>query len=123
MKFYIFYDKIPKTGTIQIISGKFGTFWRVPNVPKGDLFFMKNVLIFYASYGGGHLNAAKSINEYILYNYPDIHVELIDCMKYINKPIEKITTAAYREMAKKNALGLGKDIFRFSKRTFSTYLF
>ena len=24
-----------------------------------------NILIFYASYGGGHLNAAKSINECI----------------------------------------------------------
>lgn len=69
---------------------------------------MKNVLIFYASYGGGHLNAAKSINEYILNNYTDIHVELIDCMKYINKPIEKITTTAYREMAKKMPWAWGR---------------
>ena len=27
------------------------------------------IIIFYASYGGRHLNAAKSINEYILENY------------------------------------------------------
>ena len=59
------------------------------------------VLIFYASYGGGHLNAAKSIENCIKNNYKDISVELIDCMKYVNKTIEKVTTAAYREMAKK----------------------
>lgn len=58
------------------------------------------VLIFYASYGGGHLNAAKSINNCITAHYPDTEVELIDCMKYINNTIEKVTTAAYREMAK-----------------------
>lgn len=62
---------------------------------------MNNILIFYASYGGGHLNAAKSIYEYILKNYKENHVELIDCMKYVNKTVEKVTTTAYRETAKK----------------------
>ena len=62
---------------------------------------MKKILIFYASYGGGHLNAAKSIYEYITLNYPNHNVEMIDCMKYVNKTIEKITTAEYREAAKK----------------------
>ena len=66
------------------------------------------VLIFYASYGGGHLNAAKSLQECILNNYKNINIELIDCMKYVNKPIEKITTAAYREMAKKLPWAWGK---------------
>ena len=66
------------------------------------------ILIFYASYGGGHLNAAKSINDYIISNYPDNDVELIDCMKYVNKTIEKLTTAAYREMAKKAPWAWGK---------------
>lgn len=68
------------------------------------------ILIFYASYGGGHLKAAESINEYILNNYKDknIEVELIDCMKYVNKAIEKMTTAAYREMAKKMPWAWGK---------------
>ncbi len=61
---------------------------------------MKKVLIFYASYGGGHLSAAKSIKEYISSSYADIDAELIDCMKYINKGIEKVTTTAYKEMAK-----------------------
>ena len=66
------------------------------------------ILIFYASYGGGHLNAAKSINDYIISNYPNHDVELIDCMKYVNKTIEKLTTAAYREMAKKAPWAWGK---------------
>lgn len=66
------------------------------------------VLIFYASYGGGHLNAAKSIENCIINNYKYIDVELIDCMKYINKTIEKVTTSAYREMAKKTPWAWGK---------------
>ena len=66
------------------------------------------VLIFYASYGGGHLNAAKSIENHIRTNFKDIDVELIDCMKYVNKTIEKFTTAAYREMAKKMPWAWGK---------------
>lgn len=69
---------------------------------------MKKILIFYASYGGGHLNAAKSIKEHIDINYKNCETELIDCMKYVNKPIEKITTAAYREMAKKVPWAWGK---------------
>ena len=69
---------------------------------------MRKILIFYASYGGGHLNAAKSIQECINSNYKDCETELIDCMKYVNKPIEKISTAAYREMAKKLPWAWGK---------------
>ena len=62
---------------------------------------MKKVLVFYASYGGGHLSAAKSIKNYIDEYYDDVQVEMIDCIKYINKALDKVTTAAYREMAKK----------------------
>lgn len=69
---------------------------------------MKKILIFYASYGGGHLNAAKSIYECILENYPKMEVELIDCMKYVNKAIEKVTTAAYIEAAKKMPIVWGR---------------
>lgn len=69
---------------------------------------MKKVIIFYASYGGGHLNAAKSIQNCILKKYPQLDVELIDCMKYVNITIEKITTAAYREMAKKAPWAWGR---------------
>lgn len=62
---------------------------------------MKNILILYASYGGGHLSAAKSIEKCLNENYPNIQTKTVDCMKYINKAIEKVTTGAYREMAKK----------------------
>lgn len=58
------------------------------------------ILIFYASYGGGHLSAAKAIKDYIEKNYKEAEVKLCDCMKYINKPIEKFTTNAYKTMAK-----------------------
>lgn len=67
-----------------------------------------NILIFYASYGGGHLNAAKSINECLQKSDNHLHVELIDCMKYINKTIEKFTTKAYTEMAKKAPWAWGR---------------
>lgn len=69
---------------------------------------MKKVLIFYASYGGGHLSAAKSIEETLTINYPEMETKLIDCMKYVNKTIEKITTTAYKEMAKKFPWAWGK---------------
>lgn len=63
---------------------------------------MKNILIFYASYGGGHLSAAKSIKEYIDTNYSkDFKTYLVDCIEYINPYINKLTTKAYADMAKK----------------------
>lgn len=62
---------------------------------------MKKVIIFYASYGGGHLSAARSIKECIDNDYKDIDAELIDCVKYINKTLDTVTTTAYSEMAKK----------------------
>ena len=62
---------------------------------------MKKILIFYAAYGGGHLSAAKSIKQYIDENYEDVETEMVDCVKYINKALDKVTTTAYKEMAKK----------------------
>ncbi len=69
---------------------------------------MKKILIFYASYGNGHLSAAKSIESVINEQYPEIETKIIDCMKYVNKGVEKITTAAYRGMAKKAPWVWGK---------------
>lgn len=66
------------------------------------------ILIFYACYGGGHFNAAKSIADCLEKYYDDIDLELIDCMKYVNKTIEKVTTTAYNEMAKKAPWAWGK---------------
>ena len=69
---------------------------------------MKKIIIFYASYGGGHLSAAKSIESVINEKYPNFETKLVDCMKYVNKGLEKITTAAYRGMAKKAPWAWGK---------------
>ena len=69
---------------------------------------MKKILIFYAAYGGGHLSAAKSIKECIETNYKTCLVELIDCMKYVNKTIDLITTHAYEGMAKVAPWAWGK---------------
>ncbi len=41
---------------------------------------------------------------------------MIDCMKYVNKPIEIITTTAYREMAKKIAMGMGEKYIMILKK-------
>ena len=61
---------------------------------------MKKIIIFYGSFGGGHLSAARSIKEYIEKNYPDSEILLIDCIDYISKTINKVTTKAYSDMAK-----------------------
>ena len=60
---------------------------------------MKKIMIFYGSYGGGHLSAARSIKEYIENNYNDVEIQMIDCMEYISKVINKVTTTAYSELA------------------------
>lgn len=69
---------------------------------------MKKIIIFYASFGGGHLSAAKSIENYLSKKYKDAYIELIDCMKYVNKTIEKVSTTAYKEIAKKMPWAWGK---------------
>ena len=61
---------------------------------------MKKILIFYGSYGGGHLSAAKAVKNYFEENY-DVEVEMIDCIEYINKYLNKASTEAYKELAKK----------------------
>lgn len=62
---------------------------------------MKTALILYACYGGGHISAANSIKECIEENYSDINVIFLDFMEYLSKTIDKLTTTAYEEMAKK----------------------
>lgn len=69
---------------------------------------MKRIMIFYAAYGGGHLSAARSIKENIESNYTDVEVMLVDCMEYVNKYVNKVTTKAYSEMAKKAPRTWGK---------------
>lgn len=73
---------------------------------------MKKILIFYASYGGGHYSAASSIKQYIDDNYTNVQTYMIDCVKYINKAFEKVTTTAYKEMAKKAPWAWGEVYYK-----------
>ncbi|MBE5820658.1 MAG: glycosyltransferase [Clostridiales bacterium] len=59
------------------------------------------ILIFYGSYGGGHLSAARYIKEYFESNYNNNEVFIVDAIKYVNKALNKVTTKAYSDMAKK----------------------
>lgn len=62
---------------------------------------MDKILILYGSYGGGHKSAANALKQYIETNYKEKQVEMIDCIEYISKTINKITVGAYNQMAKK----------------------
>ena len=79
-----------------------------------ETIILKNILIFYGSYGGGHLAAAKSLQEEFKNNYDDVNVEIIDCIEYINKFFNKISTDTYKELAKK-APNLWKGVYEISK--------
>ena len=71
---------------------------------------MKKILIFYGSFGGGHLSAARSIKEYIDTNYNDIQTCIVDCIEFVNKTLNKVTTKAYSGMAK-NAQWMWKKVY------------
>ena len=86
-----------------------------------------NILLFYASYGSGHLSAATAIEQYIRENYPDAKTLKIDCVEYINKSINKISTSAYKSIILKTPKLWGQvykllkndtilDITQFSNR-------
>lgn len=63
---------------------------------------MKKILLFYGSYGGGHLSAAKSIKEYIDNHHPDCEAKIVDCIECINKTVNKISISTYYKIAKKS---------------------
>ena len=76
---------------------------------------MKKILIFYGSYGGGHLSAARAIKEYIESEYTNVEIQMIDCMEYISKTINKISTKAFSEIAK-NAPWAWGHIYKKSEK-------
>ena len=90
---------------------------------------MKKVLIFYSSYGGGHLSAAKSIENHIQSHYSNIETKLVDCIEYINKHLNKFLAESYNEAAKKlplawkTAYHLSNDGFTSKAVTTSNKLF
>lgn len=76
---------------------------------------MRKIIIFYGSYGGGHLSAARSIKEYIEKNYTDTETLMVDCIEYISKTINKVTTKAYSNMARSAKWAWGKLYYGSSK--------
>ena len=93
-----------------------------------------NILLFYASYGSGHLSAATAIEQYIRENYPDAKTLKIDCVEYINRSINKISTSAYKNIILKTPLLWGQvykllkndailDITQFSNRFMAKKIF
>lgn len=75
---------------------------------------MKKILIFYGSYGGGHLSAARNIKDYIENNYSNSEILLVDCIEYINKILNKVTTKAYTDFSR-NARWIWKQIYYSSE--------
>lgn len=75
---------------------------------------MKKILIFYAKYGGGHLSAAKAIQKHLDDNF-EVETELIDCIQYVSKILNRVTTGAYNQMAK-NSPALWGKIYANSQR-------
>lgn len=71
---------------------------------------MKKILIFYGSFGGGHLSAARNIKEYIDSNYKETETIVVDCIECVNKALNKFTTKAYSDMAK-NAQWMWKKVY------------
>ncbi len=71
---------------------------------------MNKILIFYGSYGGGHLSAARNIRDYIQNNYNVSEIVLVDCIEYINKILNKVTTKAYNDFST-NARWMWKQIY------------
>lgn len=93
-----------------------------------------NILLFYASYGSGHLSAATAIEQYIRENCPDAKTLKIDCVEYINKSINKISTSAYKSIILKTPMLWGQvykllkndtilDITQFSNRFMAKKIF
>ena len=61
----------------------------------------KKVLIFYGSFGGGHLSAAKAI-EAELHKQGNVETKSVDSLKYINRGFNKISTSLYFGIIKKS---------------------
>lgn len=80
---------------------------------------MRKILILYGSYGGGHKSAANAIKQYIEVNFKETQVEMADCIEYISKFINKITTASYNNMAKKAPWAWKKVYFGSEKGVLS----
>ena len=61
---------------------------------------MPKILIFTASYGGGHNSVAKAISEYLQSHYPKITIEVVDFMKRFVAG-DKIMRLLYKQSTKR----------------------
>lgn len=76
---------------------------------------MKKILILYGSYGGGHLSAAKTICKQLETQFKDdIKITMLDCIEYINKYVNKVSTEAYKELTK-NAPWVWKHVYKSAR--------
>lgn len=76
---------------------------------------MKNILILYGSYGGGHKSAANAIKQYIENHYREYQPEIVDCVEYVSKFINKVSVGAYNKMTK-SAPWLWKKVYYNSNK-------
>lgn len=83
---------------------------------------ISKIIILYASVGGGHFKAAEGVKNYILENYKDTKIEMIDALKYTNKLIDKIIVKSYVNMARYSPKIWG-EIYKFSEKQYSAVNF
>ncbi len=79
---------------------------------------MNNIVVLYASVGGGHFKAAEGIKNYIEENHPECKVQMIDALKYTNKVVDKIVINSYVNMARYSPKVWG-EIYKFSEKQYS----
>lgn len=74
------------------------------------------VLIFSVSAGGGHVQAAEAIKDYIKLEDLDSEVRIIDTLKYINPIIDKVVIGSYLK-ALKVTPSLYRKLYSYSEGT------
>lgn len=82
----------------------------------------KKILIFYGSFGGGHLSAAKAIEDELL-TKDNVEIKLIDSLKYINKGFNKISTSVYNKISRDSPWFWGKLYFSANKGPLNKFLY
>ena len=78
----------------------------------------KKIIILYASFGGGHFKASEAIKNYILENYPENEVEMLDALKYTKNAFDKIMINSYVNMARYSP-ELWGDIYKLGAKQYS----
>lgn len=79
---------------------------------------MKKIMLLYASLGGGHYKAASGVMNYIVENYPEYKVEMVDALKYTNQIVDKMVIKSYINMARYSPEIWG-DIYKYSEKVYT----